>query len=228
MRQVELVCLGRRLELAETPLPLDLDALVPGEAPWEVEIGFGKGRYLLQRAVAEPAIRLLGIEMAAPYFKVVERRIGRRSVDNVLIILGEALYVLSTMLRAGFARAVHVYFPDPWPKDRHHKRRLLDDDTIDLLLSLLEPGGVLWFATDHLDYGEGVADLLDSHPALEVERFEAWAGGARTNYELKYEREGRSILRLVATLLPAVELVHPRGVESLVVAARPEPGAALE
>lgn len=228
MRSVALACRGRRIDLAEVGLPLELDALIPGRTPWEVEIGFGKGRFLLARAVDPPAVRLLGIERAGKYFELVERRMARRHIDNTLILLGEALYLLCTVLPAGFARAVHVYFPDPWPKDRHHKRRLFDSDTIDLLLSMLKPHGELFFATDHLDYGEQVAGILESHPVLQVERCEAWPEGPRTNYEIKYEREGRRILRLAARLHSADSLVHPRGVESLAVGVREPPGAAAE
>lgn len=227
MRAIELACRRRSRKLRDTELPLDLDALVPGDAPWELEVGFGKGRYLLARAVEAPPVRLLGIEMAAKYFRLVERRSAQRGIDNVVLVLGEALYAMGTILPPACFAAAHVYFPDPWPKDRHHKRRLFDADTVDLLLALIEPGGQLFFASDHLEYAAQVADLLESHPALSVERLDAWPGGARTNYELKYEREGRPILRLAATLRPAledaVELVHPRGVEALVVAARAEP-----
>ena len=219
MRAIELASRGRGLTLSETGLPLDLERLVPGTAPWELEIGFGKGRYLLARALAEPPVRLLGIEMASKYFRMVKRRAERRGLDNVALVQGEALYLMSTVLPARTFRAVHVYFPDPWPKDRHHKRRLFDSDTVDLLLSLLAPDGRLFFATDHLDYGASVADLLESHPALEVERLTAWPEGARTNYELKYEREGRPILRLGAGVRPGVPLIHPEGRDALAVAA---------
>jgi tRNA (guanine-N7-)-methyltransferase len=111
---------GERL-LSEVAVPLELDALVPppdaaarpGE--WEVEIGFGKGRYLLRRALAEPRTRFLGIELAGEYFRLLVARARRRGVQNLLAIRGEAQTVLAAVLPRGFARAVHVYFPDPWP-----------------------------------------------------------------------------------------------------------------
>jgi tRNA (guanine-N7-)-methyltransferase len=156
---------------------------------------------------------------------MVKRRAERQGLD-VVLVLGEALYVMSTVLPAARFRAVHVYFPDPWPKDRHHKRRLFDRDTIDIVLARLEPGGRICFATDHLDYGAVVEELLGSHPALAVERPARWPGGARTNYERKYVRDGRPILRLEATLLPGVPLVHPAGVGELVVGLRSGAGVA--
>lgn len=220
MRRLMLACRDRRFDPVETELPLRLEELVPGEGAWEVELGFGKGRYLLGRAGQEAATRWLGIEMAAKYFRLVEQRMTRRRLDNVLLLRGEALYLLSAVLPAGFARAVHVYFPDPWPKDRHHKRRLFDSDTVDLVLGLLRPEGELFFSTDFLDYGARVEELLRSHPALAVQDVPAWPEGPRTNYEAKYEREGRPIVRLAARLRAADSLVHPAGLEALTVGLR--------
>ncbi len=133
---------------------------------------------------------------------------------------GEALYLLSAVFPAAFAAAVHVYFPDPWPKSRHHKRRLFDPETADLVIGLLSPGGELWFATDFLDYGESVAEILGSYPGLRLERLSTvWPGGARTNYEAKYMAEGRPVLRLRAVVEDAADL-HPEGRRGILVAPR--------
>lgn len=214
--------------------PLELDRLVPPpggttpeESPWELEIGFGKGRYLLHRAQQSPRRRFLGIEMAAEYFRILVQRARRDGLENVLAIQGEALYVLSAVLPRCFADVVHVYHPDPWPKARHHKRRLFDPVTVDLVLGALRPGGTLYFATDHLDYGEVVVEILERHPGVRVRRLQGpWADGPRTNYEAKYIEEGRPILRLVVTLEPgwpegsAADL-HPDGRSGIVSAVRP-------
>ncbi len=208
--------------LAEAGAPLELDRLVPPEgAPWELEIGFGKGRYLLRRAEEYPERRFLGIEMAAEYFGILVRRARRRKLGNVLALRGEALYALSAVLPRGFAEVVHVYHPDPWPKARHHKRRLFDPATVDLVLGALRPGGTLYFATDHLEYGEVVVDLLERHPAVTVERLDGpWPDGPRTNYEAKYIEEGRPILRLVVKAQPAETTLHPDGCAGIVSAVR--------
>jgi tRNA (guanine-N7-)-methyltransferase len=190
----------RDLGLAETAAPLPLDELVPppvAGSEWEVEIGFGKGRYLLRRCQESPERRFLGIEIAAEYQKLFSDRARRRRLPNWLALRGDAAYLLSAVLPAGFAAAVHVYFPDPWPKSRHQKRRLFDPESVDLVLGLLRDGGSFSFATDFLEYGELVADLLAGYPGLAVERLAGpWPEGPRTNYEAKYEVEGRPILRL--------------------------------
>ena len=213
-----LVAVAEREEpLCRLPAPLPLDLWLPGEGPWEVELGFGKGRYLLRRAQGEPAGRFLGVEVVSRYYRLVHRRMRRRGVANLMLLRGEALYLLATALPRAIASAVHVYFPDPWPKSRHQKRRLFEADTVDLVLGLLAPGGRLCFATDHTLYGERVAELLGGHPALEVARPQGWPEGPRTNYELKYVREGRPIVRLEARCRAAAGL-HPEGRRAVVAA----------
>jgi tRNA (guanine-N7-)-methyltransferase len=218
--------------LSDLELPLDLDAVLPapaaGASPWEVEIGFGKGRYLLRRAVAEPATRFAGIEIADEYFRILTARAGKRGVRNLLAIRGEAQTILDAVLPKAFARAVHVYFPDPWPKARHERRRLFDAGTVDLVLGLLAPGGTLWFATDFLAYGEVVEALLAAHPATAVRRLDAgWSEGPRTNYEAKYVKEGRPILRLEVTWKggEGIAALHPAGRAQVLAAYRAESGA---
>ncbi len=209
---------GRELALPETGSPLDLEALVPGSGPWEVEIGFGKGRYLLARAQQEPEMRFLGIEMAGKYYEILRDRSRRRGVDNLLILRGEAALILATTLPREFASALHVYFPDPWPKSRHHRRRLFDPGNVDLLLGILRSHASLFVATDHPEYGPVIEEALESHPSLDISRRRgAWKDGARTNYEAKYEQEGRPILRLEGQRVGPVEL-HPAACSSLAVA----------
>jgi tRNA (guanine-N7-)-methyltransferase len=199
---------------------LDPRALLPGGAAWEVEIGFGKGRYLLASAAARPKDRFLGIEIAGEYYRLARDRARRRGLGNLLLARADAIYLLAALLPRGLARRVHVYFPDPWPKTRHHKRRLFDPETLDLLLGLLAADGELFFATDHLAYGELVEAILASHPGLDVTRWQGpWPDGARTNYEAKYLVEGRPIRRLVVRLRPGAEPVHPAGLVGLAVGA---------
>ncbi|MDX1631351.1 MAG: tRNA (guanosine(46)-N7)-methyltransferase TrmB [Thermoanaerobaculia bacterium] len=201
---------SRELDLTSTGAPLDLASLVPGRRDWEVVVGFGKGRYLLGRAAEEPESGFLGIERAAKYHGIARERARKRGLSNVIAVKGEALRLFAVVLPRRFARAVHVYFPDPWPKDRHHRRRLFARGSVDLLAGLLRPGGRLFFATDHGDYGKLVTRILDSYPPFWVRRQAGpWPEGPRTNYERKYVREGRPILRLIAELEEEEAPFHP-------------------
>lgn len=225
MLPVRISALGRERSLAETDLPLRLESLVAGspDRRWEVELGFGKGRYLLEQAAARREVGFLGIEVASKYYRHVRDRAA--AFDNLILVRGEALYLLASVLPPGFASVVHVYFPDPWPKARHHGRRIFDPESMDLMLRLLRPDGRLIFATDFVDYGEWVERLLRDHGGLRVTRAEdLWDGGPRTHYEDKYHREGRAILRLEARLDRSTELVHPRAGLGLVAGvAKPSP-----
>ena len=217
--------------LATVAAPLPLAELVPSgpaspEAPWEVEIGFGKGRYLLRRSREDAGRRFLGLEVAGEYHGIFVDRARRHGLANWLAIRGDALYLACAVLPAGFASALHVYFPDPWPKIRHHKRRLFDPETVDLVFRLLRRGGRFSFATDFLDYGETVAEILSSYPALRFTRRDRpWDEGPRTNYEAKYEREGRPILRLEGVLEVdgADAPLHARGKRAVLAATWVDP-----
>jgi tRNA (guanine-N7-)-methyltransferase len=213
--------------LAEVAAPLPLAELVPGTGPWEVEIGFGKGRYLLRRSREEPERRFLGIEIAGKYQRRFVEKARRLPAGNWMALRGDALYLLSAVLPTRFAETVHVYFPDPWPKSRQQKRRLFDPETVDLVVGLLADGGRLLFATDFLEYGEKVHELLASYPGLEVVRRDRWEEGPRTSYEAKYELEGRPILRLEARLEARFDTswdarsaapLHPRGTAAVLAA----------
>ncbi|MDX1500958.1 MAG: tRNA (guanosine(46)-N7)-methyltransferase TrmB [Thermoanaerobaculia bacterium] len=219
---VRVVCGEGDCGLGRLPAPLPLDRLAGGRGPWEVELGFGKGRYLLSRAAGDPDRRFLGIERAGSYLGLAARRARRRDLVNVVLLRGDALYLLSAVLPRGFAAAVHVYFPDPWPKSRHEKRRLLDPGSIDLVVGLLGPGGRLYFATDFLSYGASVRELLEGTPGVRVREHEGeWEEGPRTNYEAKYAREGRPICRLVADFEPRGEPLHPLGRAAVLAATAP-------
>ncbi|HWN41675.1 MAG TPA: hypothetical protein VNW71_05605 [Thermoanaerobaculia bacterium] len=205
--------------LADLGAPLPLDRLIPGDGDWEVEIGFGKGKYLLRRCEEDPGRRFLGIELATEYWRHFVERARKRGLANWVALRGEALYLISTVLPTGFAAAVHVYFPDPWPKSRHHKRRLFDPETLDLVIGLVRPGGRLLFATDFLEYGELVREILAGYPGIRVERRGGvWDEGPRTHYEAKYIIEGRPILRLEITREMDAVPLHPQGAPGVLAA----------
>ena len=168
--------------------------------PLEIEIGSGKGGFLLSRAMANPDLRLLGIEWANKYFRHAADRMARREVGNVRMMRTDAGHFFQHHLPPGCVSVLHVYHPDPWPKARHHKRRLVQPAFIEAAVVALKPGGFWLIQSDHEEYFHVIRELLDQHERLEgvaweatgVDLGEEWGG---TNFEIKYTREGRTIYR---------------------------------
>jgi tRNA (guanine-N7-)-methyltransferase len=176
---------------------LDAPALFGRTAPLEIEIGSGKARFLLESARAHPERDYLGIERALAYYRICRDRVLRSGLPNARVLRADGRLFVETALAPGSVRAFHVYFPDPWPKKRQKKRRLLDGVFLELAASRLEPGGLLRITTDHPDYGSGLGSLVETVPALERLAWEDQPAPAPTHYELKYLSEGRPIWRFL-------------------------------
>jgi len=183
--------------------------LFGNKRPVEVEVGFGKGRFLIETAASRPVVNFLGIEVARKYLDLVAWRILQRGLTNVKLIHEEAEAVFRHRIASGTVDACYIFFPDPWPKKRHHKRRLLQRPFIDDVASSLVPGGRLHFVTDFKDYYEAALPFLQEHPELEpVDREPADIGAEDLvlgGYELKYLEQGRSIYRTVWAKSPLAE-----------------------
>ncbi|HJP29045.1 MAG TPA: tRNA (guanosine(46)-N7)-methyltransferase TrmB [Candidatus Latescibacteria bacterium] len=175
---------------------LDLAATFDSDHPLEVELGFGKGRLLLDAAQRRQEHNFIGVEVAGKYLRLAHDRARRRQLTNLRFVHGDAREFVEFFLPADSVRAMHVYFPDPWPKKKHHKRRLLDADFIDQTLRVLEPAGRLWIATDHSEYYEAIVEVLEPFD-LRFHRVDAVWDGASTNYEDKFVRQGSTINRRV-------------------------------
>ena len=147
--------------------PLDLDALFGRHAPRILEIGFGMGETSAAIAAAHPEIDYLGIEVHTPGVGSLCKRVAELELQNVRIVQHDAVEVLRDMLAPASLAGVHVFFPDPWPKLRHHKRRLLQAPFVALLASRLQPGGYLHCATDWEDYAQQMLAVLSAEPLLE-------------------------------------------------------------
>lgn len=166
-------------------------------APLEIELGTGKARFLIEAARRQPAHDFLGIERALSYYRFSRERLRRSGASNAAVLRADAqLFVLGALADAS-VRAFHVYFPDPWPKKRQRKRRLLDAVFLETLAARLEPEGVLRIATDHPGYGDELAVLLQTVPALEDVGWDALPPPPPTHYEIKYRAEGRPIRRFL-------------------------------
>ena len=163
--------------------------------PVHIEIGTGKATFLLNEAMAQPNVNFLGIERARKYYRCAVDRIGRWDLKNVRIIRTDAAAFLADFVPDCSIDCFHVYFPDPWPKRRHHKRRFFCPDNLKQLLRCLKAGGNLKIATDHADYFEQIKKLVGAGqcacPSLEETEFLPAAGANKgewtgTNYERKY------------------------------------------
>lgn len=147
--------------------PLDLAAAFARAAPTVLEVGFGMGETTAEIAQANPQTNYLGIEVHAPGVGSLLRLIEARGLANVRIIQHDAVEVVRTMIAPQSLAGIHVFFPDPWPKKRHHKRRLLQSAFARELCSRLEIGGYLHVATDWQEYADWVLEVLDQVPELD-------------------------------------------------------------
>jgi tRNA (guanine-N7-)-methyltransferase len=156
-----------RFALPYAPAIADLVAAFGRTAPTVFEIGFGMGETTAAIAQAHPEIDYLGVEVHSPGVGSLLKRIDALGLTNVRIVQHDATEVVQHMLAPGTLDGVHVFFPDPWPKKRHHKRRLLQPPFVALLASRLKPGGLLHVATDWQDYAEQALAVLAAEPLLE-------------------------------------------------------------
>lgn len=175
--------------------------------PVELEIGTGKGGFLLRRARQHPEINFLGIEWANEFYRFAADRMRRWGVRNVRMLRTDAgRFVRHTCPRGSLA-ALHVYHPDPWPKRRHQRRRLFQPQFVDAAVECLAPGGRWAVQTDHAEYFEAIRGLLLAHPQLEAVPFDDPAFGiegerVETNFEIKYLKEGRPMYRIAVRRRP--------------------------
>jgi tRNA (guanine-N7-)-methyltransferase len=189
--------------VAETvPRPSNSIALFGNDRPLELEIGSGKGTFLLAESGARPEVNFLGVEYARRYWIFAADRLRRAERDNARVILAEASAFVRDFIERESLSAVHVYFPDPWPKTRHHRRRLLQPAFLEALASKLRPGARLSVATDHREYFVEIAASVKGSSLVEVDFARTSASleseVVGSNFERKYRRQGRDIYLLAA------------------------------
>jgi tRNA (guanine-N7-)-methyltransferase len=178
---------------------VDFELIFGRAGPVHLEIGSGKGTFLLAQAGCAAEINFLGIEWANKYYRFAVDRIGRWGLANVRIIRTDAAFFLAEHVADSSVDWFHVYFPDPWPKKRHHKRRFISTPNMAQMLRCLKAGGVIQIATDHADYFEQIEEVIKAYSsAFEVIEFTPGAGAESgeltgTNYERKYIKDKRDI-----------------------------------
>ena len=178
--------------------PFDATSFFGRRAPLEVEIGSGKARFLIASAQTCPDRDYLGIERSLSYYRLCRERLARTKLPNARIVRSDGRLFVESALAPASVAAFHIYFPDPGPKKKQKKRRLLDGVFLELLGARLEPGGTLRIATDHPDYGRSLGPLLETVPSLERIEWTSLPAPPPTHYELKYARQGRPIWRFAA------------------------------
>jgi len=165
-QQRALQTLGPQYLLPFKPHLLDLASAFGRDAPCVLEIGFGMGDATAQIAQAMPQTNFLGIEVHEPGVGALLKRIGEMQLPNLRLMQFDAVEVLQQMLAPQSLAGVHIFFPDPWHKLRHHKRRLIQPPLVALLASRLGPGGYLHCATDWEPYAQQMLEVLSAEPAL--------------------------------------------------------------
>lgn len=150
----------------EIPAMLDYAKLFGREAPTIVEIGFGMGESTAAIAKLQPGNNFIGIEVHTPGVGALLKLIGEGEIDNLRIVQHDAVEVLKQMIPDASLAGLHIFFPDPWPKKRHHKRRLIQPELTKLLVQKLKPNGYLHLATDWEDYAHHMLEVLQAEPGL--------------------------------------------------------------
>lgn len=189
---------GVRGELQEKFNPVSFLEIFGNSNPVEIEIGCGKGKFLVARAQENPGVNFLGIDRVGKWMKRGITRAGKRNLSNLRFLRAEARKFIEEAVSVESISVFHIYFPDPWPKRRHQKRRVVNADLLRLLHSRLVPGGLIEVATDDADYFTAIKrsvaateELWDNVREAKNERI--LDSMNRTNYEIKWASQGREL-----------------------------------
>jgi tRNA (guanine-N7-)-methyltransferase len=166
--------------------------------PVEMEIGCGKGKFLVARSMQNPDTNFLGIDRVSKFMNIGKTRAQKRALPNIQFIRAEARAFLTGAIPAGSVSIFHIYFPDPWPKRRHQVRRVFTAELLTLLHARLVPGGLVEIATDDKDYFTAMKKTIASTGELwenvrETTNERILDGMNKTSYELKWAAEGRAL-----------------------------------
>jgi len=200
---------SRVIPVPDPTVPLPLASFFDPARPLEIEIGCGKGRFLATRASKTPETQYLGIERMISRVRKLDKKAGRLKLENLRILRLEAFYTFYYLLPVHRVRTVYVFFPDPWPKRRHHSRRLFSPLFLDALWTRLEIGGVVQVATDHPEYFAEIRARLGADIRFkEVPAMER-AEDEQTEFEHIFRSQGLPIYPCAFRTLPATEVSLP-------------------
>jgi tRNA (guanine-N7-)-methyltransferase len=188
-----LASLSSRYVVPFADAPLDFAVVFGRAAPVVVEIGFGMGAATAAIAATTPAVDYLGIEVHPPGVGALLQRIDEAQLANVRIVQEDAVEVLRRMIAPRSLAGIHVFFPDPWPKKRHHKRRLIQPEFVGLLASRLANGATLHCATDWEPYAEQMLAVLSAEPSLVNAAGAGFAARPLARPLTKFEQRGLAL-----------------------------------
>ena len=190
------------LDVEKLPRPLNWAELYGNDHPVEMEIGMGKGTFITEQAKARPEVNFFGIEYARWFWRYASDRLRRNECMNARTVRAEAMYFVTEFVADASLSVLHIYFPDPWPKKRHHKRRLIQEPFMKQVMRVLRAGGRLHVVTDHQDYYEQIEQVVPAAGMRVVEYNRPGSAGegefVGTNFERKYAREGRPFYAVAA------------------------------
>ena len=175
----------------------DFAAIFGNDHPVELEIGIGKGRFLINEAMRRPDTNFIGIEWASRYYRMAAERAAGRRLANIRFLRDDAAHTVSVNLPDASLSALHIYFPDPWPKTKHNKRRLIQAPFVAQCARVLRDNACVLLATDHQDYAQQMErEFSDSKDFTLASRLiGADAPEGITNWEQKFRKEGRTMFK---------------------------------
>ncbi|MCA9037277.1 MAG: tRNA (guanosine(46)-N7)-methyltransferase TrmB [Planctomycetaceae bacterium] len=173
---------------------LDWPAFYGNNNPVELDIGCGRGLFLFNAAVNNPQVNYLGLEIDYREGRRTATRLMKRDLTNARVIGGDAKRVLTELIAPSSVSAAHVYFPDPWWKKRHHKRRIFTEEFLDMLATIIQPGGHLHSWTDVAEYWDVISDLVQDHAEfIALPAPEERAPEHDLDYQTSFERKKRKL-----------------------------------
>jgi len=189
------------LDVDALPKPLDFAAVFGNDRPVEMEIGMGKGTFITESARAHPKVNFFGIEWARWFWRYASDRLRRNGCLNARTVRADAAFFVREFVKDDALAVLHIYFPDPWPKKRHHKRRLVQPAFAELLARKLREGGILHLATDWQDYAEHMRAVLAESDRFRPLHTEALVPRPESRAETHFERRGLKLGHAVSDLL---------------------------
>ena len=177
-----------------------LAELFPQQQPLEVELGAGDGSFLAQWAERNPDRNFIGVERLLGRLRKLDRKGRRIGLANLRLLRIEAFYLLKYLLPPGSVAGFHVYFPDPWPKRKHLKNRLVNEEFVSAAARALAPGGVVWLRTDHTGYFEQMTAMFNAAPAFSAIETPPVLAAVPTDFEREFNARGIATRRGAWTL----------------------------